>query len=307
VQDGSGRVTARGLGKRVGSRAVVDDLTFSAGPGSVTGLLGGPGAGKTTTLRMLLGLVRPTAGEARINGVPFGALEHPARVVGAVLQGQGFHPARPGRAQLRACAAAIGVADDRVDHLLQVVGLAEVAGHRVGRYPPGMRQRLALAAALLGDPQVLVLDEPGAGLDGQGAAWLHAFLRAYAAQGRTVLLSGRQPGGVETIADRVVVLHRGRCVHQGGVARGGVAQSPEPRSPRVLVECAAPVELAAALAAAGLAEIDLLAAGRLAVAGADVERVGDIARAAGVPLRGLGPEPPDPGRLRYGPASRAPR
>jgi ABC-2 type transport system ATP-binding protein len=302
VQDGSGLVTARGLGKRVGSRAVVDDLTFSAEPGSVTALLGGPDAGKTTTLRMLLGLVRPTTGEARINGVPYAALEHPARVVGAVLQGQGFHPGRPGRAQLRACAAAIGVPDGRVEHVLQVVGLAEVAGHRVGRYPPGLRQRLALAAALLGDPQVLVLDEPSAGLDGQGAAWLRAFLRTFAAQGRTVLLSGRQPGALEPAADRVVVLHRGRCVHQGGVAR-----SPVPR-PRVLVECAAPVELAAALAAAGLAEVDLLAAGRLAVAGTDVERVGDIARAAGVPLRGLGPEPPDPGRLRsgYGPPSRAP-
>jgi ABC-2 type transport system ATP-binding protein len=295
VQDGSGRITADRLGKRVGPRVVVDELTFSAEPGSVTGLLGGPGAGKTTTLRMLLGLVRPTAGEARINGVPFAALEHPARVVGAVLQGQGFHPGRPGRAHLRACAAAIGVPDSRVEHALGVVGLADVARHRVGRYPPGMRQRLALAAALLGDPQVLVLDDPAAGLDAAGAAWLQAFLRAFADQGRTVLLTGRQPAGIEGTVDRVVVLHRGRCVHRGEAARlPGVR-------PRVLVDCAAPVELAAALAAAGLAEVDLLAAGRLAVSGADVGRVGDVARAAGIPLRGLGLEPVDQGRLLPGP------
>jgi ABC-2 type transport system ATP-binding protein len=223
-------------------------------------------------------------------------------VVGAVLQGQGFHPGRPGRAHLRACAAAIGVPDSRVEYALRVVGLADVARHRVGRYPPGMRQRLALAAALLGDPQVLVLDEPAAGLDAAGVAWLQAFLRAFADQGRTVLLSSRQPAGIERTADRVVVLHRGRCVHQGEAARlPGVR-------PRVLVDCPAPVELAAALAAAGLAEIDLLAAGRLAVSGADVGRVGEVARAAGIPLRGLGLEPVDPGRLLpgLGPTPRVP-
>jgi ABC-2 type transport system ATP-binding protein len=304
VQDGSGRITADRLGKRVGPRVVVDELTFSAEPGSVTGLFGGPGAGKTTTLRMLLGLVRPTAGEARINGVPFGALEHPARVVGVVLAAPGFHPGRPGRAHLRACAAAIGVPDSRVEYALQVVGLADVAAHRVARYPPGMRQRLALATALLGDPQVLVLDEPGAGLDAPGVGWLQAFLRAFADQGRTVLLSGRQLAGAGRTADRVVVLDHGRCVHQGEVA-----QLPGHR-PRVLVDCPTPVELAAALAAAGLAEIDLLPAGRLAVSGADVGRVGDIARTAGIPLRGLGLEPPvDPGRLLpgSGPTSRVPR
>jgi len=301
VQDVSGWITADRLGKRVGPRVVVDELTFSAEPGSVTGLLGGAGAGKTTTLRMLLGLVRPTAGAARINGVPFGALEHPARVVGAVLQGQGFHPGRPGCAHLRACAAAIGVPDSRVEYALGVVGLADVARHRVGRYPPGMRQRLALAAALLGDPRALVLDDPGAGLDGTGRAWLRAFVRAFAEQGGTVLLTGRQLGGVERTADRVVVLHHGRCVHQGEAA-----QLPGFR-PRVLVDCAAPVELAAALSAAGLLEIDLRPGRGLAVSGADPGRVGDIARAAGIPLRRVGLEPVDPGRLPgYGPTSRVP-
>jgi ABC-2 type transport system ATP-binding protein len=298
---GGGRITAHRLGKRVGPRAVVDELTFSAEPGSVTGLLGGPGAGKSTALRILLGLVRPTAGEALVDGVPYAALEHPARVVGAVLQGQGFHPGRPGRAHLRACAAVIGVPHDRVEHVLEVVGLADVAQHRVGRYPPGMRQRLALATALLGDPRALVLDDPGAGLDGTGRAWLQAFVRAFAEQGRTVLLTGRQLGGIERTADRVVVLHQGRCVHQGDAA-----QLPGFR-PRVLVDCATPVELAAALSAAGLLEIDLLPGRGLAVSGADPGRVGDIARAAGIPLHRVGLEPVDPGRLPgYGPTSRVP-
>jgi ABC-2 type transport system ATP-binding protein len=294
---GGGRLTAHRLGKRVGTRAVVDELTFSAGPGVVTGLLGGPGAGKSTALRMLLGLVRPTAGEALVDGVPYASLEHPARVVGAVLQGPGFHPGRSGRAHLRACAAVIGVPDERVEDVLGIVGLTDAAAHRVGRYPPGMRQRLALAAALLGDPRALVLDDPGAGLDGPGTAWLAAFVRAFAEQGRAVLLAGRQLGGVARAVDRVVVLHRGRCVHQG-----------EPARPRVLVGCPEPAALAAALAAAGLVEVDLVAAGRLAVSGADPGRVDAIARAAGVRLRSLDVEPVDPHGLPPGtvPTQRVP-
>ncbi|HYH31751.1 MAG TPA: ATP-binding cassette domain-containing protein, partial [Pseudonocardia sp.] len=181
MDDRSSRVTVRELSKRFGGVHAVDGLSFTVEPGAVTGFLGPNGSGKTTTLRMILGLVAPSAGEARINGVPFGELTEPARVVGAVLEAQGFHPARTARAHLLACAAAIGVPDDAVEHALGTVGLGDAGERAVGGYSLGMRQRLALAVALLGDPQVLVLDEPGNGLDPEGIAWLRAFLRAFAA------------------------------------------------------------------------------------------------------------------------------
>jgi ABC-2 type transport system ATP-binding protein len=187
--DQTGRVTVRDLSKRFGAVQAVEGLTFAVEPGAVTGFLGPNGSGKTTTLRMILGLVTPTAGEARINGLPFGELPQPARVVGAVLEAQGFHPARTARAHLLVCAAAVGVPDQTVDHALGTVGLGDVGDRPVGEYSLGMRQRLALAVALLGDPQVLVLDEPGNGLDPEGIAWLRAFLRAFAARGRSVLIS----------------------------------------------------------------------------------------------------------------------
>jgi ABC-2 type transport system ATP-binding protein len=296
MQDGSGRVTVQRLGKRVGTLAVVDELTFTAGPGVVTGLLGPRGAGKSTALRMLLGLVRPTAGEALIDGRPFGALDRPARMVGAVLEGPGFHPARSGRTHLRACATAIGAPGNLVEHALNTVGLTDVADQRVARYPQGMRQRLALATALLGDPRVLVLDEPGAGLDPAGRAWLRAFLRGFAGQGRTVLLSGRQLGELEQACDRVVVLNRGRCVHQGDRATLSSAYRL-----RALVSCPTPVALAEALAGAGIAEIDLLPAGWLAVTGTDADRVAEVAAAAGIGLHELRQEPLDLDRLATGP------
>jgi ABC-2 type transport system ATP-binding protein len=273
-------ITVHRLGKRFGPVPAVDDLSFAAAPGSVTGFLGPTGSGKTTTLRILLGLVRPTTGEALIEGRPYQHLDHPARVVGAVLGAQGFHPARSARNHLRACAVAIGVPDSRVGYALDTVGLADVAGRRVGRFPLGMRQRLALAAALLGDPRVLVLDEPATGLDPQGTAWLRAFLRGFAAQGRTVLVSGHQLAEIEQTADRLVVIDRGRCVHQGGPA--GLHGRP-----RVLVRCPTPVALAEALAAAGVLEIDHQPGHGLAVTGVAAGRIGDIARAAGVPVHGL--------------------
>jgi ABC-2 type transport system ATP-binding protein len=280
--DGSGRVTVRELSKRFGAVQAVDGLTFSVEPGAVTGFLGPNGSGKTTTLRMILGLVVPTAGEARINGLRFAELPHPARVVGAVLEAQGFHPARTARAHLLACAAAIGVPDPAVEHALGTVGLGDAGGRPVGEYSLGMRQRLALAVALLGDPQVLVLDEPGNGLDPEGIAWLRAFLRSFAGQGRSVLISSHLLAEVEQTADHLVVISRGRCVYQGSLA-----QLQDSRSARVLVRCADPARLADAIARTGVLEIDTLSEGWLGVAGTDPVHVGDVALEAGVAIYGM--------------------
>jgi ABC-2 type transport system ATP-binding protein len=280
--DEAGRITVRELSKRFGAVQAVDGLTFSVEPGAVTGFLGPNGSGKTTTLRMILGLVAPTSGEALINGMPFAELPQPARVVGAVLEAQGFHPTRTARAHLLVCAAAIGVPDQAVEHALGTVGLGDAGSRPVGEYSLGMRQRLALAVALLGDPQVLVLDEPANGLDPEGIAWLRAFLRAFAAQGRSVLISSHLLAEVEQSADHLVVISRGRCVYQGSLAqlRGS-------RSARVLVRCADPVRLADALAGTGVLEIDTLSDGWLGVAGADPVHVGDVALGAGVAIYGM--------------------
>ena len=278
--DRSGRVTVQGLTKRFGAVSAVEDLTFSVERGTVTGFLGPNGSGKTTTLRMLLGLVAPTSGEARINGVRFADLPYPARVVGAVLEAQGFHPARTARAHLKVCAAAIRVPDVAVGHVLGAVGLGSAADRAVGGYSLGMKQRLALATALLGDPQVLLLDEPANGLDPEGIAWLRTFVWGFAGQGRTVLVSSHALAEVEQTVDHVVVISRGRCVHQGPLARLR-------GRPRVLVACPDPARLAGALAKAGLVDVEARPDGRLAVAGADPARVGDVALAAGVAVHGL--------------------
>jgi ABC-2 type transport system ATP-binding protein len=280
--DRTAHVTVRELSKRFGAVQAVDGLTFSVEPGAVTGFLGPNGSGKTTTLRMVLGLVTPTAGEARINGLPFSELPQPARVVGAVLEAQGFHPARTARAHLLACAAAIEVPDEAVEHALGTVGLGDAGGRPVGEYSLGMRQRLALAVALLGDPQVLVLDEPGNGLDPEGIAWLRAFLRSFAAQGRSVLISSHLLAEVEQTVDHLVVISRGRCVYQGSLA-----QLQDSRRARVLVRCADPERLADALARTGVLEIDTLSDGWLGVAGTEPVHVGDVALDAGVAIYGM--------------------
>jgi ABC-2 type transport system ATP-binding protein len=282
MSDKGGRVTVHELSKRFGAVVAVDRLTFTVEPGVVTGFLGPNGSGKTTTLRMILGLVTPTAGEARINGVRFAELAQPARVVGAVLEAQGYHPARTARAHLRTTAAAIGVTDTVVDNALGTVGLADAGERQVGEYSLGMRQRLALAGALLGDPQILVLDEPSNGLDPEGIAWLRAFLRAFAAQGRSVLISSHLLAEVELTADHLVVISRGRCVYEGPLA-----QLQHSRQARVLVRCAAPEQLADALARTGILEIDTISDGWLGVAGADPVHIGDVALAAGVAIYGM--------------------
>ena len=282
VDDGSGRITVHDLTKQFGPVSAVAGLDFTVEPGGVTGFLGPNGSGKTTTLRMILGLVTPTSGEARISGVPYAELGAPGRVVGAALEAQGFHPARSGRAHLRVAAAALGVPDRRVDEVLGLVGLADAAGRAVGGWSLGMKQRLALATALLGDPRVLVLDEPANGLDPEGIAWLREFLRGFARQGRTVLVSSHLLAEVEQGVDHLVVIDAGRCVYQGRLEQlRGAGRA------RVLVRCPDPVRLAQALAAAGVVEIDTLPDGRLAVAGADAARVGDVALATGVAVHGL--------------------
>ena len=201
-----------GLTKRFGDIVAVDGLTVQLGRGRVIGLLGPNGAGKTTTLRLLLGLVAPTSGSATIDDRPYRALDEPIRHVGAVLEATSFHPGRRARDHLRVLATTAGIAEHRVDEVLAGVGLEGAARRRVGGFSLGMRQRLGLAAALLGDPDVLVLDEPTNGLDPEGIRWLRDFLRAYAASGRTVLVSSHLLAEVAQTVDEVVVLTGGRLV-----------------------------------------------------------------------------------------------
>jgi ABC-2 type transport system ATP-binding protein len=207
-------IEVSGLTKRFGEVLAVDDLSFSVDEGRITGFLGPNGAGKTTTLRMLLGLVNPTAGSSTVLGRPYGALEDPVRSLGAVLDGGMLHPGRSGRNHLLMLAKASGVSAARVDTLLELVALTDAANRRAGGYSLGMRQRLGLATALLGDPRVLVLDEPANGLDPQGIRWLRDFLRSLAAEGRAVLVSSHVLAEVSQTADDVVVITKGRSVAQ---------------------------------------------------------------------------------------------
>jgi len=208
-------VACRALTKRYGEVTAVDDVTFSLRAGTVTGYLGPNGAGKTTTLRLLLGLAEPTAGEALVFGRRYRELEQPARRVGAVLESGDFHPARSGRDHLRMLALAAGLPPGRVEEVLGQVDLTGAAKRRVKTYSLGMRQRLGLAAALLGDPQLLILDEPANGLDPAGVRWLRTFLQKLAAQGRTVLVSSHVLAEVAQTVDHVVIIDRGRLLARG--------------------------------------------------------------------------------------------
>jgi len=211
----------RGLTKRYGDQVAVDNVTFSLRPGTVTGLLGPNGAGKTTTLRVLLGLAEPTAGEALVHGRRYADLDEPWRRVGAVLESGDFHPGRSGRDHLRVLALAAGLAPGRVEEVLALVGLAAAGARRVRGYSLGMRQRLGLAAALLGDPGLLVLDEPANGLDPAGVRWLRSLLRGFAARGGAVLVSSHVLAEVAQSVDRVVVIDGGRVVADTPVAALG--------------------------------------------------------------------------------------
>lgn len=208
-------VTVRSLSKRYGGVVAVNDGSFSLSAGTVTGFLGPNGAGKTTTLRLLLGLVEPSGGEALVFGRRYRELDQPARRVGAVLESSDFHPGRSGRDHLRVLALAAEIPPSRVEEVLALVGLETAATRRVKTYSPGMRQRLGLAGALLGDPDLLILDEPANGLDPAGVRWLRRFLRRFAEQGRTVLISSHMLAEAAQSVDHVVILDRGRRVASG--------------------------------------------------------------------------------------------
>jgi ABC-2 type transport system ATP-binding protein len=213
-----GVVLVDGLSKRFGAVTAVDDLSFTVTPGRVTGFLGPNGAGKTTTLRLLLGLATPDAGIVTIGGIGYVQRPQPAHHVGAALEAASFHPGRSALDHLRVYAPQVGVPDSRCDEVLTLVGLAEAGQRRVGTYSLGMRQRLALAATLLGDPQVLLLDEPANGLDPEGIAWLRQFLRFMAEQGRTVLISSHMLSEVEQTVDDVIIIAAGRLIRQCSLA-----------------------------------------------------------------------------------------
>jgi ABC-2 type transport system ATP-binding protein len=269
----------RDLTKRFKANLAVDGLSFRAEPGHVLGFLGPNGAGKTTTLRMLLGLTLPTSGTTTVEGQPYRSLRDPITVVGAVLEGPQFHPGRTGRNHLRVVAAAAGLPRTRVEEVLRLVELDGAGDKRVKAYSLGMRQRLSLAGALLGDPRALVLDEPANGLDPQGIRWLRDFLRGQARDGRTVLVSSHVLAEMAQTVDEVVVISRGRLVAQGSLddlTAGAEApvwvRSPEPDRLRAALEAKDEVS-----AEPGEAE-----GGWLVVRGAPLELVGTTAAENGI-------------------------
>ena len=211
-------IEARGLVKRYGSTIAVDNLSFDVMPGTVTGFLGPNGAGKSTTMRMMLGLDRPDAGTVRISGKSYHDLRSPLREVGALLEAKAFHPGRTARSHLAALAASNSIPKRRVDEVLEITGLEKAAGRRAGTFSLGMSQRLGIAAALLGDPAVLLLDEPVNGLDPEGIRWIRNLLKSLAADGRTVLISSHLISEVAQTADRLVVIGQGRLLAQTTVA-----------------------------------------------------------------------------------------
>ena len=265
-------ITAHALAKRYGARTAVDHIDFTVRPGTVTGFLGPNGAGKSTTMRMIVGLDRPTAGRVTVNGKPYAEHRAPLREVGALLDATAVHPGRTARDHLRAVAATHGISARRVDEVIGIAGLETVARTRVRGFSLGMRQRLGVAVALLGDPATLVLDEPVNGLDPDGVVWVRRFLRALAAEGRTVFLSSHLMSEMAQTADHLIILGRGRIVADApttdilAMASGG---SVNVRTPH-------PDRLRALLTAEGAtirsAETDLLS-----IAGMTAERIAEIA------------------------------
>jgi ABC-2 type transport system ATP-binding protein len=276
-------IEVEGLTKRFGSTLAVDDLSFSVEPARITGFLGPNGAGKSTTMRAILGLVRPTAGRTTILGRAYRDLDDPVGRVGVLLETFDAHPGRSGRNHLRVLAVAGGIPRTRVDEVLALVDMREAGRRRVKGYSLGMRQRLGLAAALLGDPEVLVLDEPANGLDPQGIRWLRDFLRGLAGEGRTILISSHVLSEVAQTVDEVVIIHRGRLVRQAAIAdvEAMAAGSTTVRSPE-----SARLE---ALLVAAQVNVHDTGDGGLAVV-APPELVGEIAAANGIVLHELSVE-----------------
>jgi ABC-2 type transport system ATP-binding protein len=277
-------IEVQGLTKRYGPTVAVDDLSFQVQPGSVTGFLGPNGSGKSTTMRVILGLDHPTRGAARVKGRRYRSLAAPLREVGAMLDARAVHPGRRVRHHLLALARSNRIPARRVDEVLEVVGLAGAAGRRAGKLSLGMSQRLGIGAALLGDPPVLMLDEPVNGLDTEGIRWIRELLRGFAAEGRTVLLSSHLMSEVELTADRLVVIGRGRLIADTTVeafVAGGSQPVTRVRSPRA-------AELRAALEAGG-AQVEPDPGGGWRVTGPDSAAVGDLALRHGIGLHELSP------------------
>jgi ABC-2 type transport system ATP-binding protein len=274
-------VRAESLTKRFGKLTAVDNLSFALEPGTITGFLGPNGAGKTTTLRMLLGLAKPTQGEALIFERHYAEIEQPALRIGAVLEATDFHPGRSGRNHLRTLSQAVGIPDSRVDEVLRVVELDRAGNRRVKGYSLGMRQRLGLAAALLGDPELLVLDEPANGLDPEGVRWLRDFLRSFAQSGHTVLVSSHVLAEVAQTVDHVLIINAGQLVREARLDELTAAMG----SGAVRVRSPQAAQLREALERA---EIEATGHDQtLLVQGTTTERVGEIAAAAGVVLHEL--------------------
>jgi ABC-2 type transport system ATP-binding protein len=274
-------ISVRGLTKSYGDLRAVDDLTFDVEAGKVTGFLGPNGAGKSTTMRMVMGLDRPTAGTATVSGRRYVELAAPLREVGALLDAGAMHPGRTGRAHLRIGARTNGIPLSRVEEVIDEVGLGAAAGRRVKGYSLGMRQRLGIAAAVLGDPQVLLFDEPVNGLDLDGVRWIRTLLRGFADEGRTVLVSSHLMSEIQLIADRVVIIGRGRLIADadiGEVLRGLGGQRVRVRTPHA-------DDLHRALA--DRATVERTVPDELEVTGLTATEIGELAHALGVPVHHL--------------------
>lgn len=279
-------IEATHLTKRYGSKLAVDDVSFVVQPGQVTGFLGPNGAGKSTSMRMLVGLAHPSSGKITVAGRPYAEHRNPLAVVGALLDAKGMHPGRTARSHLTALAVTHGIAGSRVDEVLELTGLSAVARKRVGGFSLGMGQRLGIAAALLGDPQVLVLDEPVNGLDPDGVMWVRSFVRSFAAQGRTVLLSSHLMSEMAQTADHVIVLGRGKVIADAPIAEliasgtGQVERTVRVSSPDV-------IRLGEALRAEGARSTQQSSGNELLLDGITAERVGEVAAAHGIVLHAL--------------------
>jgi ABC-2 type transport system ATP-binding protein len=280
-------IEASNLTKRYGSTVAVNDLSFTIRPGVVTGFLGPNGAGKTTTMRLILGLDNPTAGTVTVNGKPHPQLPSPMHEVGALLDAKAVHGGRSARSHLLCLAQTNGISRRRVDEVLGVVGLSDVAGKRSKGFSLGMSQRLGIAATLLGDPEILMFDEPVNGLDPEGILWIRNLMRSLAAEGRTVFVSSHLMSEMENTADHVIVIGRGRLIADCSMA-DFIARS---AGQAIRVRTPQPEALARAVAAAGGRSAGAAdgEAGELEVSGLTEERVGDIAFAHGVRLHHLAP------------------
>jgi ABC-2 type transport system ATP-binding protein len=276
-------IEARGLIKRYGSTLAVDDLSFTIRPGMVTGFLGPNGAGKTTTMRLILGLDYPTAGTVTVNGKPYQQLTSPMHEVGALLEARAVHGGRSAYSHLLCLAQTNNIPHRRVTEVLGIVGLGDVARKRSKGFSLGMSQRLGIAAALLGDPQILMFDEPVNGLDPEGILWIRTLMRSLAAEGRTVLVSSHLMSEMENTADHLLVVGRGRLIADCGMAEFIARSSGQ----AVLVRSPQPDALARAVTAAGGSVTSAGEPGELLVRGLGEEQVGDTACAAGIPLHHL--------------------